>query len=67
MNEDIFRKENNKISDEAENHIFTIKTKAEELMKTYYKIIPGREKSLAYTNLEQSVMWAVKAVSEYKE
>ena len=38
-----------------------MKEKAEEL-ELMFKNIPGREMSLAQTNLEQSIMWAVKAL-----
>lgn len=57
---DTFRKDYNSLS---KLHSFEkqIKEKAEEL-EIYFKKISGREMSLAITNLEQSIMWAVKAI-----
>lgn len=57
---DTFRKEYNSLH---KLHGFEkeLKTKAEEL-EAMFKHIEGREMSLAITNLEQSIMWAVKAL-----
>lgn len=57
---DIFRKEYNSLH---KLHGFEkqMKEKAEELA-LMFKNITGREMSLALTNLEQSIMWAVKAL-----
>lgn len=33
-----------------------------ETLEGYFKQIPSREMSLALTNLEQSIMWATKAI-----
>ena len=39
-----------------------LKQKAEQLEVAYQEIGQSREMSLAMTNLEQSIMWAVKAM-----
>lgn len=36
--------------------------KVAETLEGYFKQIPSREMSLALTNLEQSIMWATKAI-----
>jgi hypothetical protein len=41
----------------------SLKAKAEELEKLFDKVKDGRYKSLAFTSLEQSVMWIVKELT----
>jgi hypothetical protein len=65
--EDTFRK---KYNSNAKLHEFAleIKSVAEQLEKKYDEIGRSREISLALTNLEQSVMWAIKGLyGERKE
>lgn len=51
-------------SDDAEG----IKLKANELAAMIErKVLPGRRKSLALTNLEQATMWAIKALTQGDE
>ena len=40
-----------------------IKARADHLDRVIDTLPPSREKSLAMTNLEQAVMWAVKALT----
>ena len=63
---DPFRKVFMPLSDESNNLIFDMKSKAEELLSLYGKI-KSREMSLAITNLEQASMWATKAVVLHDE
>lgn len=68
MTADIFRKEYKPISDETKSFIKNIKEKAEELLYSFEDAgmnssIDTRAMALAKTNLEQSVMWAIKAIT----
>lgn len=58
---DTFRKEYNSC---AKLHEYTLEMKsiAEQLERKIKNIGQSREVSLALTNLEQSIMWAVKAL-----
>ena len=58
---DTFRKEHNSCH---KLHLFSqeLKSIAEQLETKFKEIGQSREISLAMTNLEQSVMWAVKAL-----
>lgn len=58
--EDVFKKVYTVMPDDIKEHIFAMKTKAEEL-KAYFDTISSREMSIAQTNLEQALMWATKA------
>lgn len=40
-----------------------IKAKAAELEELYEKVKPGRYRSLGFTALEESVMWAIKELT----
>lgn len=61
---DVFRKEYRPLGDEAKEKMLSIKDKAQSL---YDEIADAkgdsRMISLAITNLEQSVMWAIKAIT----
>lgn len=59
---EIFRPEYKELSDEQKAEVLAIKIKAGELFDLYMKH-SGRGISLAITNLEQSVMWAVKDIT----
>jgi len=61
---DVFRQEYTQLSEEQEKAIKLIKGTAEELMHHLRGMSPSREISLAVTNLEQAVMWAVKGVTK---
>lgn len=43
--------------------ISEIKDKAVELEELFEKVKPGRYRSLAFTALEESIMWAVKEIT----
>lgn len=65
---DVFRKEYKQLSDETKLIIAHIKDKAEELLASFeaggvQQSIDGRAMALAKTNLEQAVMWAIKAIT----
>ena len=62
---DIFRKEYQTMDDETKEVILMIKQEADKL----YQMIENtdgdpRMKALAKTNLEQSIMWAVKSITK---
>ena len=53
---------NQSVSDEVGEQIEEVRLYAKEYGRALMEMVPdSREKSLAVTNLEQSVMWAVKA------
>jgi hypothetical protein len=57
---DTFRKTYNSLH---LKHGFEVEIKKiAESLESYFKQIPSREMSLALTNLEQSIMWATKAI-----
>lgn len=58
---DTFRIEYTSLLQEDADLILMIKIKAEELEQEMV-LVSNREMSLALTNLEQSVMWATKAI-----
>lgn len=61
---DVFRKEYRPLGDEAKEKMLVIKNKAQSL---YDEIVntkgDARMLAIAVTNLEQAVMWAVKALT----
>lgn len=58
---DTFRKDYKPLRPEISALIFSIK-EAAEILECYMTPIKSREMSLALTNLEQSIMWATKAI-----
>lgn len=65
---DTFRKEYKAISGEAKDDIFVFKSKAEALLHEFdaanlREETDKRCMELAKTNLEQAIMWAVKAIT----
>lgn len=73
---DTFRKEYTELTDEQKAQMLEIKEKAEELEALFEKCAPRtkgvynprvRLIKIAHNNLEQSVMWAVKAVTTKQE
>ena len=60
---DVFRKAYRQLSTEELAILGRIKATAEALYDQFELISAGRETSLAKTKLEESVMWAVKAVT----
>ena len=58
---DTFRKTYKTLTEENSRLILDCKNKAEEL-ELLFKNVSSREMSLALTNLEQSLMWATKAI-----
>lgn len=63
--EDVFRKEYKPVSTDIQERVMLIKIKAEDLLKVIEDSEGDpRMKALAKTNLEQSIMWAVKAITK---
>lgn len=61
---DVFRKEYKSLSDDAKSRINQIKSEAEKLYQSFdWTIGDNRMIALAKTNLEQAVMWAIKAIT----
>lgn len=64
---DVFRKQYNPLSDEQKSYLEKFKDLAEELHIAFEQadlLSPNaRYMSLAKTNLEQSIMWAVKSIT----
>lgn len=67
---DTFRKEYKPLSDEAKASMNSVKEKAEELLKLFNEAVPAEERSersrcmaVARTNLETTIMWAVKGIT----
>lgn len=65
---DVFRKEYRLLSDSQKHAIVLIKDKASELLNLFEdssanQNIDNRAMALAKTNLEQAIMWAVKAIT----
>jgi hypothetical protein len=64
---DVFRKAYRPLSDDQKFHMEKIKDLAEQLHIAFElaeAVSPvGRHMSLAKTNLEQSVMWAIKSIT----
>lgn len=63
MNEDVMRKSYRELNEDEKTQMATVKFQAEALHKTILEIGASRELSLALTNLEQAVMWAVKHIT----
>ena len=63
---DTFKKVYRPLKEESTKLIIDIKTKCEEL-ETLFANVKSREMALAFTNLEQSSMWATKAVVLHDE
>lgn len=60
----VFRPVYRELNEEEKNLIDSIKTKAYELY-CFLEVVPAsREVSLAKTKLEESVMWAVKRITQ---
>lgn len=67
---DTFRKEYTPLTETQTESVKIIKERAEELEEVFNRVNTpniGREIALAKTNLEQAVMWAVKAVTTKQE
>ena len=71
---DTFRKVYVPLSDEQKAQVESIKVKAEELESLFNSIVPSDERSersrcmaIARTNLETSIMYAVKGATTSKE
>ena len=60
---DPFHAQYRELTDEEKALVASVKDQAAVLYETIEKIKDGREKSVAKTNLEQSVMWAVKGIT----
>lgn len=58
-----FRPKYRALSDEEKQLHDSIKNKAEELEQLFEKVGSGRYQSLAFTSLEEGVMWAVKQLT----
>ncbi len=66
MSSDTYRKVYKPLKKENHDSVLIIKASAEILEEIMNKI-KNREMSLALTNLEQSIMWATKAVVMFDE
>lgn len=62
-NTNVFRKEYRQLSDTEKAHLESLKDKAQELYDLIESVEDSREKSLAKTHLEESIMWAVKKIT----
>ena len=62
--EDVFRKQSKALTSEELQLIDDLKSKADELYCLFDKAFATRELAIAKTNLEQAVMWAVKAITK---
>jgi len=67
---DTFRKEYTPLTDEQKMHMMLVKEEAERLLDLFNQFVPIEERSersrcmaIARTNLETTIMWAVKAVT----
>lgn len=67
---DVFRKEYTPVTEQNQMHIGSIKSSAERLLEDLNNAIDTTERSeasrcmaIAKTNLEQSIMWAVKGIT----
>lgn len=58
-----FRPQYRALTDEEKALHDAIKAKAVELEELFDQVKPGRYKSLAFTDLEKSVMWIVKELT----
>lgn len=58
-----FRPRYRALSDDEKALHDAIKTKASELEALFEQTKPSREKSVAFTKLEESVMWCVKGLT----
>ena len=58
-----FRKAYRELSDDEKQLLDRIKDQAQDLLDTIESAEPGRERSLAITKLEETVMWAVKGIT----
>ena len=57
-----------KLSEDKSKNITTLKTCASTYLRAINELSPSsREQSLAKTKLEESVMWATKAIANEKE
>ena len=59
----VFRKAYRQLTDGEKILMDALKDQAFEVYKIIKSAPPGREQALALTNLEQAVMWAVKAIT----
>lgn len=67
---DAFRKEYKPLSDEQKTHMVGVKFAADSLLELMNQAVPAEERSersrcmaIARTNLEQTIMWAVKGIT----
>lgn len=61
---DIFRKEYKPLDESQKSRIEQIKNEAEKLLESFdWAIGDKRMIALAKTNLEQAIMWAIKAIT----
>lgn len=67
---DTFRKNYQPLTEEQKTQMAAVKDRAEEMLNLFNKIVPADERSersrcmaIARTNLEQTIMWAVKGIT----
>jgi len=70
---DTFRKEYTPLDDDQKSFMHQVKTTAEELERVFNEAIPAEERSersrcmaVARTQLETTIMWAVKGITSAK-
>ena len=61
--DNVFRKQYRELSVEEKQLVDLVKDRAYDLSCVIDKVEDSREKSLAKTHLEESVMWAVKKIT----
>ena len=59
-----FRPVYRKLTEAESRHAEFIKKQAEELARAFEDMPQGRETALAFTKLEEAVMWAVKGLTK---
>lgn len=66
---DTFRKQYRELNEAEKAQLESLKIKAEDIESTFNAVVEnrqdvGREIALARTKLEESIMWAVKAITK---
>lgn len=59
-----FRPRYRALTDAEKAHHDAIKTKADELGRLFEDMPQGRETALAFTKLEEAIMWAIKGLTK---
>ena len=62
-NANVFRSDQRELTKEEATLVLEIKNTAQSLYNRVDQMVDGREKTLAKTKLEESVMWSVKGIT----